>query len=260
MDLELDGNAALTTASSAGLGLASAISLAREGADVAICGRSEDRLEEAREEVAAAGAGDVLALQVDITDPDMVTAYVEEVADTFEGIDHVVTSAGGPPAGTFLETADEEWYAAFDNLVMGVVWTTRAAYPHLRDSEAGSIVNITSQTVKEVLEDLVLSNAVRRGVIGLMKTQAREWAPEVRANAVLPGTFATDRLRKLVEVAVEAGEYPDVETGMAEWTDAPIGRLGDPAELGDVVAVLASPRASYLTGASVPIDGAATRS
>lgn len=260
MDLELDGNAALTTASSAGLGLASALSLAQEGADVAICGRSEDRLEAARAEVAAAGSGEVLALQVDITDPDQVVAYVEEVADTFDGIDHVVTSAGGPPAGTFLETADREWYAAFDNLVMGVVWTTRAAAPYLRDSEAGSVVNITSQTVTEVLDDLVLSNAVRRAVIGLMKTQAREWAPDVRANAVLPGTFATDRLRTLVEEAVADGEYPTVETGMAEWSDAPVGRLGDPAELGDVVAFLASPRASYLSGASIPIDGAATRS
>jgi glucose 1-dehydrogenase/3-oxoacyl-[acyl-carrier protein] reductase len=260
MDLELAGNTALTIASTSGLGLASATALAAEGAEVAVCGRSESHIESAREQLEAAGDGRALAVQADVTDPDEIEAYVEEVGDTFEGIDHVVTSAGGPPSGPFLETTERDWYTAFDLLVMSVVWTTRTAYPYLRDSEAGSIVNITSRTVKEVSDDLVLSNAVRRGVIGLMKTQAREFAPDVRTNAVLPGAHTTDRLQELIEDSVERGDYPDVETAMAEWSDAPLGRPGDPRELGDVVAFLASPRSSYVNGACVPIDGGATRS
>jgi len=259
MDLELEGNAALTIASTSGLGLASATSLAAEGADVAVCGRSAEKLEDAREQLEDAGDGRALAIQADITDPDEVEAYVAEVADTFGGIDHVVTSAGGPPSGPFLDTTERDWYTAYDTLVMSVVWTTRQAYPHLAASEAGSIVTITSRSVIEAIDDLVLSNAVRRAVIGLVQTQAREFAPEVRVNAVLPGAHATDRLRELVEDAVERGEYPDVETGLAEWSDAPLERVGEPRELGDVVAFLSSPRASYVTGTALPIDGGATR-
>jgi glucose 1-dehydrogenase/3-oxoacyl-[acyl-carrier protein] reductase len=260
MDLELEGNAALTIASTSGLGFASATALAREGANVAVCGRSADALEEAREQLDAAGAGSALAVQADVTDPDEVEAYVEEVADTFGGIDHVVMSAGGPPSGPFLETTERDWYVAYDLLVMSAVWTTRAAHPSLRESDAGSIVAITSRTVKEVSDNLVLSNAVRRAVIGLVKTQAREFAPEIRANAVLPGAHETARLRELMEDAVERGDYPDMETARREWSDAPLGRPADPIELGEVVAFLSSPRASYVNGAAIPIDGGATRS
>jgi NAD(P)-dependent dehydrogenase (short-subunit alcohol dehydrogenase family) len=261
MDLELDGNAALCTAASSGLGLASATALAREGADVAVCGRTEAHLDDAREQLRAAGTGDVLAVEADITDPDHVAAFVEETAETFGGLDHVVTSAGGPPSGPFLDQTDRDWYGAYDMLVMSAVWTLREAHPHLVDSEDGSVVAITSRSVREVIDDLVLSNAVRRTVIGLIKTVAREFAPAVRANAVLPGAHETGRIEDLIQAAVERGEYPDYEAGYEDWAaDVPMGRIGDPGELGDVVAFLASPRASYVTGTAVPVDGGSTRS
>ncbi|MFB6150608.1 MAG: SDR family oxidoreductase [Haloarculaceae archaeon] len=261
MDLNVDGNAVLTTASSSGLGLASAEALAREGADVAVCGRSEDRLDSARERLEATGDGDVLALPVDLTDRDEVEAYVAEVAEAFGGVDHVVMSAGGPPSGGFLDTDDEDWYGAYDTLVMSAVWTTRFAYPHLRESAAGSVTAITSRSVREVIDDLVLSNAVRRAVIGLVKTQAREFAPDVRVNAVLPGAHETARMEELIEDAVERGDYEDYRAGLDDWGEGvPLGRMGDPAELGDVVAFLASPRASYVTGTALPVDGGTTRS
>jgi NAD(P)-dependent dehydrogenase (short-subunit alcohol dehydrogenase family) len=261
MDLELDGATVLCTAASSGLGLASAEALAREGADVAVCGRTAAHLDDARETLRAAGTGDVLTVDADITDPDHVAAFVEQTADAFGGIDHVVTSAGGPPSGPFDDLADRDWYQAYDMLVMSVVWTLRAAEPHLRDSPTGSWVAITSRTVREVRDGLLLSNAVRRAVVGLVKTVSREMAPDLRANAVLPGAHETGRVEDLIEAAVDRGEVADYEAGYQEWAaDVPLERIGDPDELGDVVAFLASPRASYVNGAALAVDGGSTRS
>jgi len=261
MDLDIDGNAALVTASTSGLGLASAAVLARQGANVAICGRNEKRLERARDHVDAQGDGDVLAKRTDLTDPSQVSGLVEATVEAFGGIDHLVTSAGGPPSTTFLETTERDWYEAYDLLVMSVVWTIQEVHPYLLESEQGSIVCITSRTVQEVADGLLLSNAVRRGVIGLVKTVSREFAPEIRANAVLPGTIETPRIEELLEARVADGTYPDYEAGLeAMAADIPMGRIGDPEELGAVVAFLSSPHASFVTGVEVPIDGGLMRS
>ncbi len=261
MELDLDGATVLCTAASSGLGLASAEAVAREGANVAICGRTERRLDDARETLQTTGSGDVLAVQADITDPDHLAAFVDQTVETFGGLDHVVTSAGGPPSGSFGETDDRDWYQAYDLLVMSVVWTLREVVPHLRASDAGSVVAITSRSVQEVLDNLLLSNAVRRAVIGLVKTVSREMAPEIRANAVLPGAHETSRIEELIEAAVERGEVADYEAGYREWADdVPLERIGDPQELGDVVAFLASPRASYVNGAALAVDGGSLRS
>jgi len=261
MDLGLGGDGALVTAGTAGLGLASAEALAREGCDVAVCGRTDERLEDARERLADYD-GEALAVQADITDRDGVRDFVDEAADAFGGLDHVVTSAGGPPSGSFLDTSDSDWYEAYDLLVMSAVWTTKRAYPHLSEGDAtGTIVNITSKSVNEAIDGLVLSNSVRRAVIGLMKTQAREFAPDVRVNAVLPGSHETDRIRELAEQSVERGEHDSYEEALAARSEGtPLGRVGDPRELGDTVAWLSSDRASYLTGETVVVDGGATRS
>ncbi|GAA0458387.1 SDR family oxidoreductase [Halococcus dombrowskii] len=260
MDLELDDNAALVTASTSGLGLASAEALAAAGVNVAICGRSADKLDAARETVAAAGAGDVLAIEADITDGDDIDRLVDETVAEFGGLDHLVTSAGGPPSGPFLDTAEEEWYAAYDLLVMSVVRTLTAAHPHLEESDAGTWVAITSTSVAEPIEGLVLSNAVRRGVTGVVDTVAREFAPDIRANAVLPGSHETPRIEELVEAGVERGEYDSYEEGLADWSDGiPLERVGDPRELGDAVAFLSSARASFITGTALPVDGGTLR-
>ena len=261
MDLGLDSDTALCTAASSGLGYASAAALAREGANVAICGYTPEHVERAERQLRELSddAG-VLAVEADITDPDELTAFVETTVDEFGGLDRVVTSAGGPPSGPFRETDDRDWYQAYDMLVMSVVWTLRAARPHLIES-GGSIVAITSRTVREVADGLVLSNSVRRGVIGLIKTVAREFAPGVRANAVLPGAHETGRIEELIEAAVERGEVPDYEAGYEDWAaDVPLDRIGEPGELGDIVAFLASDRASFVNGAALPVDGGSTRS
>jgi 3-oxoacyl-[acyl-carrier protein] reductase len=257
MEFDIAGDAALVTASSSGLGNAAATALAREGVDVALNGRDEDRLEDAvetlREDEEA--DGEVVGLQGDLTVKADVEALVVDTVEAFGGLDHLVTSAGGPPSGPFLETTDEDWQEAYDLLVMSVVRAVREATPHLRDG-GGTVVNITSRSVKEAIDSLVLSNSVRMAVIGLEKTLSRELAPEVRVNAVLPGPHETSRIENLIQAGVERGEYDSYEAGLtARGQSNPLGRIGEPMELGDTVAFLCSERAGFINGQAIVVDG-----
>lgn len=256
MDLGIDGDTAIVTASSSGLGKASATALAREGANVVISSRSPDHLEAAAADIRESATGTVFPVQTDITADGDIEALVEATVQEFGGVDHLVTSAGGVPSGPYGDITQEQWYEAYDMLVMSVQRAITAARPHLEDSEAGTITAITSTSVAEPIEGLVLSNAVRRGVIGLVKTVSRELAPAIRANAVLPGPHETPRIEELITAAVERGDIEDYEAGLAEWADpVPLGRIGDPMELGDAVAFLSSERASFINGVSLPVDG-----
>jgi 3-oxoacyl-[acyl-carrier protein] reductase len=257
MSLDVADDVALVTASSSGLGRASAAVLAEENANVVLNGRDEDRLDEAVAELDALGDGSVVGVAGDLTQREDIEALVTATVEEFGGLDHLVTSAGGPPSGPFIGTDDEDWYHAFDLLVMSVVRLVREAAPHLQDG-GGTIVNITSRSVKEAIDSLVLSNAVRMSVVGLEKTLSQELAPEVRANAVLPGPHETSRIEELVEQSVERGEYDSYEEGLAARAEGiPLERIGEPRELGEVVAFLCSPRSSYLNGVAIPVDGGA---
>ena len=259
MDLQIEGNAALVTASSSGLGKASAKALASEGVDVVLNGRDEDRLADAEEAVEAVATGDVVTQPGDLTEPSDIEAMVERTVEEFGSLDHLVTSAGGPPSGSFLDTDDDDWYEAYDLLVMSAVRLAREAQPHLAaGDETGTIVNITSRSVKEAIDDLVLSNSVRMGVIGLEKTLSKEFAPDIRANAVLPGPHETSRIQDLVEAAVERGDYDTYEEGLDNWAGNPLERIGDPMELGDTVAFLSSPKSGFINGTAITIDGGTT--
>jgi NAD(P)-dependent dehydrogenase (short-subunit alcohol dehydrogenase family) len=259
MDLALSGDAALVAASSSGLGKAAAAALASEGANVVVNGRDSDKLEETVSELDSVGSGDIVGQQGDLTEPDDVERLVETAVDEFGGLDHLVTNAGGPPSGPFLKMDDEDWYQAYDLLVMSAVRLVRESVDHLADG-GGTIVNITSMTVKEAADSLVLSNSVRMGVIGLEKTLAREFAPDVRVNAVLPGSHETARTEELIEQGIERGDYEDYQSGLeARYGDIPLG-IGDPVELGETVAFLCSERASNITGVALPVDGGASRS
>ncbi len=258
MDLRIDGNTALVTASSGGLGLASARALVREGTHVAINGRTAGPLEEAAEELRAEAAdgAEVVPIQGDLTDPDDVAALVEGAVAEFGGLDHLVTSAGGPPSGPFLGIDDAAWQDTYDLLVMSVVRTVREAAPHLRTDGGGTIVTVASRTVKGAVDSMVLSNSVRMGVIGLEKTLSTELAPEVRANAVLPGSHETERVENLIRQGVERGEYDSYEEGYADRVaEVPLDRLGSTEEFGAAVAFLSSPASGFINGAAVPIDG-----
>ncbi|MGB9986610.1 SDR family oxidoreductase [Salarchaeum japonicum] len=258
MDLDIEGNAALVTASSSGLGQASAKALAREGANVVVNGRSDESVAEGVAAVEEVATGDVVGVKADLTEKEDIENLVQTTVDEFGGLDHLVTSAGGPPSGPFLDTTDEDWYDAYDLLVMSVVRTVREATEHLQAGDGGTIVNITSRSVKEAIPSLVLSNSVRMSVIGLEKTLSTELAPEVRANAVLPGPHETSRIQDLIDQGVERGEYDSYEHGLEERGKGnPLGRIGDPMELGDTVAFLSSPKSGYINGTAVPIDGGA---
>lgn len=259
MDLKIDGDTALIAASSSGLGKAAGTALAREGANVVLNGRDDEKLSEAVEEVRGEATSEVIGVAADLTDPSEIDNLVSQTVEEFGGLDHLVTSAGGPPSGPFMQMDDENWYDAFDLLVMSVVRLVRAAEPELRDG-GGTITNITSMTVKEAAESLVLSNSVRMGVIGLEKTLSMEFAPEVRVNAVLPGSHETARTEELVKQGIERGDYEDYDSGLEQrYGNIPLG-IGDPIELGDTVAFLCSERASNITGVSLPVNGGASQS
>jgi len=261
MDLYMKGDAALVTASSSGLGKASAKALAREGVDVVINGRNEDRLESAAEEIRQTATSEVIAQPGDLTTEEDIHRLVNRTVEEFGGFDHLVTSAGGPPSGPFLETTDEDWYQAYELLVMSVVRLVYESTEYLRKDGGGTIVNVTSHSVKEAIDSLVLSNSVRMSVIGLEKTLSRELSPGVRVNAVLPASHETQRIVDLIEAAVEHGEYDSYQEGREDWTDdIPLGQLGDPDRLGDMVAFLSSPRAEHVTGQSIVLDGGSGRS
>lgn len=256
MELALEGNTALVAASSSGLGKASAAALAREGANVVINGRSTEKLDQAVTEIEAIAEGDVIGCQADLTDSEDIQQLVARTVDEFERLDHLVTNAGGPPSGSFLESTDKEWYAAFDLLVMSAVRLIRQSAPHLKENDGGTIVTIASRSVKEAIPELVLSNSVRMSVIGLEKTISEELAPEIRSNAVLPAPHETDRQKELIQAAVDRGDYESYEEGLDAKGDInPLGRIGNPSELGDVVAFLSSDCSSFLNGVAVPIDG-----
>jgi len=263
MDLELTGNAALVTAPSRGLGKAAGTALVREGVDVVINGRTESTLDDAADALREEATNDARVVPIvgDLTDPDDIARLVETTIAEFGRLDHLVTSAGGPPSGSFLETTDDEWYDAFDLLVMSVVRLVRESVEYLRSDGGGTIVTITSRSVKEALDGLVLSNAVRMGVIGLEKTLSRELAPEIRVNAVLPGAHETSRIEELIEQGVDRGEYADYEAGRAAFgADTALGRIGEPNELGVTIAFLCSAASSYVTGQSIVVDGGSGRS
>lgn len=246
MELDIDGNAALVVASSSGLGKASASALSKSGVDVVVNGRNEDRLEEAVEDLRQDADGRVVGCPGDMTNADDVTRMVETTIEEFGRLDHLVTSAGGPTRYAFAETKDEDWYYAYDMLVMSVVRAVREAMPHLIEAN-GTIINITSIVTKEASGANVLSSSVRMTVQGLAKVLSKELAPEVRVNTVLPGLYDTPRRHDEGEPGVDQSEVP-------------LGRLGDSRELGDVVAFLCSNYSSYLTGAAIPIDGGALQS
>jgi 3-oxoacyl-[acyl-carrier protein] reductase len=250
---------ALICAASRGLGRASAEALARDGFRVAICARGSAALREAAEAIRGAG-GVVLPIEADLRRPEDITRTVDATVAEFGGLDVLVTNTGGPPSGRFLSIDERAWIDAIDSLLLSVVRLCRAAIPHMQARGGGRIINVTSISVKQPIEGLVLSNALRAAVTGLAKTLAAELAGDrILVNCVAPGYTRTDRVVELSNQAAAREGIPASAVEQRTVAQIPLGRMGEPAEFGAVVAFLASPAASYVSGVTLQVDGGWTR-
>ncbi len=256
MDFGLGDKTAIVAAASRGLGLASALALAREGANVTVCARGEQALEAAAERIRAETGAQVLAVRADLNQREEIERVVAETVERFGGTDVLVNNSGGPAYGPFSELEDEDWRKGFEVVTLNFVRFARAALPHMRSRGWGRIVGIQSMSVKQPVAGLDLSNGIRPGIAGLAKAMMPDLAADgITINLVLPGMFATARLNP----GLASSDEREREKALAELRPlgerVPLGRLGDPAELGALVAFLASEQASYITGAVFQIDG-----
>jgi 3-oxoacyl-[acyl-carrier protein] reductase len=257
MDLGLRGRAAFVAASSKGMGLAIARTFAAEGADVGMCARDAAALEKAADSVRVHGT-QVVAIPADVSDAAQVSEAVARAVSELGRLDMLVVNAGGPSPGVFDTLDDNAWQAAFDLTVMSAVRLVRAALPHLRSSDAASIVFVSSFTIRQPASNLTLSNALRLAVSGLAKSLTTELAPTVRVNTVVPGLIATDRSLQLARArATEGQSVEDVMAAQAK--EVPLGRHADPEEFARVAVFVSSPAASYVNGATIPVDGGLIR-
>lgn len=258
MDLGLKGLSALVVAATDGLGLAAARQLVGEGARVAICGRSPERLEAALAELRplAAAENDVAGWTADVTRPDDIQRLIDNTVAALGGLDIVITNAGGPPTGSFESTDVATFEQAMHLTLLSAVRVIKAALPHLRHSPSASILTITSISLKQPLAGLLMSNVFRPAVAGLTKTLSQELGPEgIRVNSILPGWTATDRVVEIFEFRADQNAT-SVEAERGKVTaNIPLGRMAQPEEFGRVAAFLVSPAASYMTGAMIPVDG-----
>jgi 3-oxoacyl-[acyl-carrier protein] reductase len=255
MDLGIRGRVAIVAASSKGLGLAVAQTLAAEGANVAMCARNAETLDAAARQVAATGVN-VFHRPVDVTDYEQVRAFVADTVERFGRLDICVTNAGGPPSKGFLDVSVEEWRRAVELNLMSTIFFAREVIPHMQRAKWGRLVTITSVSIKQPIDGLILSNAVRAGATGLAKTLANEFGKDnILVNNICPGFTLTDRLADL-GATISKARGITAEQAHALWTsNIPLGRLGRPEEFAATVAFLCSEQASYVTGTSIAVDG-----
>jgi 3-oxoacyl-[acyl-carrier protein] reductase len=257
---DFEDKVAMVTAATEGLGYACALRLAEAGCRVAICGRRAAVLEAARTEIERRAGTEVYAGSVDLARADQLEAFVRETTRRFDRLDILVVNTGHVPYGHLDDLREEDWYGAFELVLMSAVRLCRLVAPVMRAQGSGDIVVITSATVKEPAAGLLLSNVMRAGVAGLAKSLSRDLAPHgVRVNVVAPGYFDTGRVRRRID---EAAERDGVPRDMAVRTvagEVPAGRIGTADELAELVVFLASRRAAFLTGATVQIDGGSSR-
>ena len=265
MDLGLNGKVALILASSKGLGLACAKEFYKEGANVVICSRSKENLQQAKESIQKVKNGDsqqkILDFQIDLVNENQIKSLIEVVIKEFGTIDILVHNAGGPPSAPISQISKQQWEESINLNLKSFINTSKAVIPIMQAQQSGRIIAITSVSIKQPLKNLVLSNTTRLGVLGFAKTLANEYAKDnILVNVVCPGPTLTDRMKELIKA--EMGETGKSEQYIIKkWIDnIPLGRLGHPEELANLVVFLASQKASYITGTAIQVDGGFVKS
>jgi 3-oxoacyl-[acyl-carrier protein] reductase len=256
MDLNLKGKRSLVTGASRGLGFATALGLAREGAELAINSRDENSIREAASLISAETGAKVVPLAADLVNPEVPEQLVQQTVDELGGLDILITNAGGPPAGRFEDFDDETWNTAVNLSLLSHVRLIRAALPHLRRSQSASVLTVTSYSVKQPIPNLVLSNSVRAATVGLTKTLALELGSEgIRFNSILPAWTGTERVTQLMEHrARQKGTSVDEEIAL-QAKESSLGRMANPEEFANAAVFLVSPAASFITGVMLTVDG-----
>ncbi len=256
MDLGLKNRVVLVTGSSQGMGRAIAEAFAREGARVVMCARREEILQNAAEEIRQATGAEVIPFRADVTSPSDIRALVQFTVDRFGRLDVLVCNSGGPPAKSFEEVTDEEWQQYLNMNLISFIRLANATIPHMKKQKWGRILNLTSVSVKQPINGLVISNVARLGVVGLTKSLSNELAPyNILVNNVCPGYVQTERVEELAQTRAKQLNQTPEEVLQSYHREIPLGRMGKPKEIADVFVFLASERASYITGVSLHVDG-----
>ncbi len=258
METGLRDRVAIVAASSQGIGRAAAQAFAAEGCRLAMCARKRPALQQAAEKIQQQYNVPVLAEAFDVTDAGAVRDFVKSVVARFGSVDICVTNAGGPPAKGFLATSHDDWRQALDQNFLSTVYFAHEVIPHMQAKHWGRIITITSITTKQPVPDLVLSNAVRTAVVGLVKSLANEFGKDgILVNNVAPGYTATDRLKDLARSRSAATHQSEEDIYEGWGKDSALKRVGLPEEVADTIVWLASERASFVTGQTILVDGGA---
>jgi 3-oxoacyl-[acyl-carrier protein] reductase len=260
MNLGLKNKIAIVTAASQGFGKASALALAQEGATVVICSRRQKEISEAANEIQKTTNATVIPLVADVTKPEDIERLVTETKQRFGTVHVLVNNAGGPPTGDILSLKDEDWQKGHDLTLMSMVRLTRAVLPMMIQQRWGRIITITSIAAKQPINELLLSSAIRPGILGLTKVLANQYAKDnITVNTVCPGHTLTKRQEELA-ASHAAAQNISMEQYLKETAGAiPAARLGRPEEIGNVIAFLASEQASYVNGVNMLVDGSAAK-
>ncbi len=259
MDLKLAGQKALVTAASKGLGKAAAQALAREGVELAICARS-DQIHTAAEEIATESSVSVYPHNTDLTQPKDIEEFVKAATKQLGGVDILIINSGGPPPGTFMDLTPDDWRTAVELTLMSAVELCYRVVPIMLDQGGGSIVTSQSVSVKQPVDNLILSNSIRLAVIGLMKSLANELGPNgIRVNSINPTFTWTERVASLMEDRARRSGSTVEEVTAATGEEIPLRRMGTVEEFGRAIAWLASPAASYIHGHALMFDGGAVK-
>ena len=259
MELDLNGRVAMVAAASKGLGRACALSLLREGCRVSICARNLQTLSDTAAQLSL--DGEVLPVVADVSSESDLANWHAQTVSTLGDVDILVTNTGGPPVKRFLDLNDEAWLAGVESTLMNVVRLSRMVIPAMQARRHGRIIHLTSLVAKQPVDELTISSTLRAGLSGLTRTMASQFGPDgITVNAILTGHILTDRQLAIADLYLREKGIPLDQYLTQTAMEIPLRRLGQPREIGDVVAFLASPRAGYITGASLQVDGGVIRS